>query len=196
MTDGEFFLNHRTLHDFIAVATEIVRDQSEVASKLGRLRALFETLLNDSGWLPSEFKEPSTSTTMGHGIASLLLYRSSRKDLSLSTLVVAPGLATPVHNHLSWGMVGLCEGEQEEEEFDTRDHDAEAVPGPLKLRVRRILRKAGFLLFVTERMRSQLLINNFRLYLQSPWRLIRSGHLRAGQVVGVRDRVPQFCRNR
>jgi predicted metal-dependent enzyme (double-stranded beta helix superfamily) len=144
MTDGEFFLNHRTLRDFIAVATEIVRDQSEVASKLRRLRAPFETLLNDSGWLPSEFKEPSTSTTMGRGIASLLLYRSSRKDLSLSTLVVAPGLATPVHNHLSWGMVGLYEGEQEEEEFDKRDHDAETVPGPLKLRVRRILRKGDF----------------------------------------------------
>jgi predicted metal-dependent enzyme (double-stranded beta helix superfamily) len=99
MTDGEFFLNHRTLHDFIAVATEIVRNQSDVASKLRWLRIPFESLLNDAEWLPKEFRQPSASTTMGRGIASLLLYRSARKDLSLSTLVVAPGLVTPVHNH-------------------------------------------------------------------------------------------------
>jgi 3-mercaptopropionate dioxygenase len=144
MINGEFFLNHPTLHDFIAVATEIIRDQSDVASKLLRLRTPFESLLNDAEWLPKEFRQPSASTTMGHGIASLLLYRSVRKDLSLSTLVVAPGLATPIHNHLSWGMVGLYDGEQEEEEFDVHDHDGEAVPGPLKLRTRRVLRKGDF----------------------------------------------------
>ena len=144
MTDDEFFLNHPTLHGFIAVATEIIRDQSDVASKLHRLRTPFESLLNDAEWLPKEFRQPSASTTMGHGIASLLLYRSVRKDLSLSTLVVAPGLTTPIHNHLSWGMVGLYEGEQEEEEFDVHDHDCEAVPGPLKLRIRRVLRKGDF----------------------------------------------------
>jgi 3-mercaptopropionate dioxygenase len=144
MIDGEFFLDHRTLRDFIAVATQIIRDDAEVAWKLHRLRAPFEALINDPEWLPKEFRQPSESTTMGHGIASLLLYRSAQKDLSLSTLVVAPGLATPVHNHLSWGLVGLYEGDQEEEEFDTQDHRAEEVPGPLRLRVRRILRKGDF----------------------------------------------------
>jgi predicted metal-dependent enzyme (double-stranded beta helix superfamily) len=81
---------------------------------------------------------------MGAGIASLLLYRSEGKDLSLSTLVVAPGLTTPVHNHLAWGLVGLYQGDQEEEEFDPHDHTAETTPSPLRLRRRRLLKKGDF----------------------------------------------------
>jgi predicted metal-dependent enzyme (double-stranded beta helix superfamily) len=145
MNDGEFFLDHRGLREFIAAATEIVRDDTDVSSKLRRLRPAFEMLLNDSEWLPEEFKRPSGSETMGHGIASLLLYRSDAKDLSLSTLVVAPGLATPVHNHLAWGLVGLYEGDQEEEEYEVDDHHHdESTPGPLKLRTRRTLKRGDF----------------------------------------------------
>ena len=144
MSDGEFFLNHRTLSSFIEVATEIIRDQCDVAPKLRLLRAPFENLLNDPDWLPRELKEPSGSATMGSGIASFLLYRSARKDVSLSTLVVAPGLATPVHNHLAWGLVGLYEGDQEEEEYELHVPHSGEVPGALKLRIRRTLRRGDF----------------------------------------------------
>jgi predicted metal-dependent enzyme (double-stranded beta helix superfamily) len=145
MNDGEFFLDNRGLREFIATATAIVRDDADVSSKLRRLRPPFETLLSDSEWLPGEFKRPSGSETMGHGIASLLLYRSDAKDLSLSTLVLAPGLATPVHNHLAWGLVGLYEGDQEEEEYEVHDHHHEAsTPGPLKMRTRRTLKRGDF----------------------------------------------------
>ena len=144
MTGGEFFVDHPTLRRFIAVAVEIVRGSAEVVTKLGQLRAPFEALLNDPDWLPDEFKQPSGKTTMGQGIASLLLYRSELKDLSLSTLVVAPGLATPVHNHLAWGLVGLYQGDQEEEEYDLHDHAAETNFTPLHLRNRRLLKKGDF----------------------------------------------------
>src|ERR1700733_8645504 len=144
MTGGEFFVNHQTLRDFIAAAIEIVRGDEEVAMKLRRMRAPYEALLRDQDWLPEEFKQPSGNTTMGHGIASLLLYRSELKDLSLSTLVVAPGLSTPVHNHLAWGLAGLYQGEQEEEEYEVHEHDAHATSGPLHLRTRRLLKKGDF----------------------------------------------------
>ena len=107
MTGEEFFVDHQTLRHFIAGAIEIVRGNADITTKLRQLRAPYEALLGDPNWLPEEFKQPSGNTTMGHGIASLLLYRSELKDLSLSTLVVAPGLSTPVHNHLAWGLVGL-----------------------------------------------------------------------------------------
>jgi predicted metal-dependent enzyme (double-stranded beta helix superfamily) len=144
MTGGEFFVDNHTLRRFIAVAVEIVRGSAEVVTKLGQLRAPFEALLKDPDWLSEEFKQPSGKTTMGQGIASLLLYRSELKDLSLSTLVVAPGLATPVHNHLAWGLVGLYQGEQEEEEYDLQDHAAETNFTPLHLRNRRLLKKGDF----------------------------------------------------
>jgi 3-mercaptopropionate dioxygenase len=144
MTSGEFFVNHPTLHRFIAIATEIVRGNGDVPTKLRRLRAPYQALLSDPGWLPEEFQQPSGNTTMGQGIASLLLYRSELKDLSLSTLVVAPGLATPVHNHLAWGLVGLYQGAQEEEEYEAHGHAAEENLRPLSLRTKRLLQKGDF----------------------------------------------------
>ena len=144
MTGGEFFVDHPTLRQFIAVAVEIVRGSIDVATKLRRLRPPYQAMLSDPNWLPDEFKRPSGKTTMGDGIASLLLYRSELQDLSLSTLVVAPGLATPVHNHLAWGLVGLYQGDQEEEEYEAQDHDAESISRPLKLRKRRVLKKGDF----------------------------------------------------
>jgi 3-mercaptopropionate dioxygenase len=144
MTEGEFFLEHQTLHRFIGEALEIVRGNAEVATKLQQLRAPYESLLSDQDWLPEEFKQASRNTTMGQGIASLLLYRSELQDLSLSTLVVAPGLATPIHNHLAWGLVGLYQGEQEEEEYEGHVHDEGTAAHPLILRKRRVLKKGDF----------------------------------------------------
>ena len=144
MTEGEFFLEHQTLSRFIAEALEIVRGSAEVATKLQQLRAPYQSLLSDQDWLPEEFKQASGNTTMGQGIASLLLYRSELQDLSLSTLVVAPGLATPIHNHLAWGLVGLYQGEQEEEEYEGHVHDLGIAAHPLILRKRRVLKKGDF----------------------------------------------------
>jgi 3-mercaptopropionate dioxygenase len=144
MTEGEFFLEHQTLHRFIGEALEIVRGSAEVATKLQQLRAPYESLLSDQDWLPEEFKQAIGNTTMGQGIASLLLYRSELQDLSLSTLVVAPGLATPIHNHLAWGLVGLYQGEQEEEEYEGHVHDEGTAAHPLILRKRRVLKKGDF----------------------------------------------------
>jgi predicted metal-dependent enzyme (double-stranded beta helix superfamily) len=144
MTDDEFFIEHQTLHQFIAKALDIVRGSGEVATKLQQLRAPYESLLSDQDWLPEEFKQASGNTTMGQGIASLLLYRSKLQDFSLSTLVVAPGLATPIHNHLAWGLVGLYQGEQEEEEYEGHVHEVGTAAHPLILRKRRVLKKGDF----------------------------------------------------
>ena len=52
---------------------------------------------------------------MGGGIGQWLLYRAEDGSLSLFSLVVPSGSATPVHDHLAWGLVGLYRGEQDEE---------------------------------------------------------------------------------
>lgn len=52
---------------------------------------------------------------MGGGIGQWLLYRAGDGSLSLFSLVVPSGSATPVHDHLAWGLVGLYRGEQDEE---------------------------------------------------------------------------------
>lgn len=75
-------------------------------------------MLADPGWLPQEFRRTYEAGGMGQGIANWLLYREIKGNLSLSALVLPPGVATPVHDHLAWGLVGLYVGEQAEEVYE------------------------------------------------------------------------------
>jgi predicted metal-dependent enzyme (double-stranded beta helix superfamily) len=60
---------------------------------------------------------------MGGGIGQWLLYRAEGGSLSLFSLVVPSGAATPIHDHLAWGLVGLYSGMQDEEIYGRRDGD-------------------------------------------------------------------------
>jgi predicted metal-dependent enzyme (double-stranded beta helix superfamily) len=145
---GEFFVQAPILRRFVATTETILKEHVEVSDRLRHLRQPFDQLLNDPYWLPDQFRQPNWNSAMGGGIGSWLLYRSAAKDLSLFSLVVPAGAKTPVHNHLAWGLVGLYQGEQEEEEFNVpQDHDHyQASPGPVRieLRTRRILRQGEF----------------------------------------------------
>ena len=62
---------------------------------------------------------------------------SADRSLCLFSLVVPPGSATPVHDHLAWGLVGLYRGNQDEEFYNPR-------PGALELVRRRPLEPGDF----------------------------------------------------
>ena len=62
---------------------------------------------------------------MGGGIGQWLLFRAGDRSLTLFSLVVPSGSATPIHDHLAWGLVGLYRGTQDEEVFAEREGRAE-----------------------------------------------------------------------
>jgi predicted metal-dependent enzyme (double-stranded beta helix superfamily) len=64
---------------------------------------------------------------MGGGIGQWLLYRAGDESLSLFSLVVPSGSATPVHDHLAWGLVGLYRGEQDEEIYARKGEELRMV---------------------------------------------------------------------
>jgi predicted metal-dependent enzyme (double-stranded beta helix superfamily) len=111
---------------------------------LQQLRSVFAELLADSDWLPASYRQPVRAGGMGGGIASWLLYRAGDGSLSLFSLVVPPGSATPVHDHLAWGLVGLYEGEQDEEVFRRLPGEDESSSAPLELVARNHLRPGDF----------------------------------------------------
>jgi 3-mercaptopropionate dioxygenase len=148
MNAREFFVDHPILRRFVADTETILKEQVEVTDRLRHLRGPYAALLSDPNWLPDEFRQPNPNSVMGGGIASWLLYRSEGKDLSLFSLVVPVGATTPVHNHLAWGLVGLYQGEQEEEEFEVEEdvtHQPATVHhARMKLRAHRILKQGEF----------------------------------------------------
>lgn len=111
--DAEFILDTPRVRSFISEVRTALAEQP-VAEALHSLEPAFVSLLADHSWLPEEFMRPAPKGGMGGGIATWLIYRSANSDLSLFALVVPAGSATPVHDHLAWGLVGLYSGEQDE----------------------------------------------------------------------------------
>ncbi len=112
--EDEYLVESQILREFIREVTQLVHHSSSPAEAVVKLRPAFARLLADQEWLPDKFRAPCESGGMGGGIGQWLVYRSADRSLTLFSLVVPPGSATPVHDHLAWGLVGLYEGAQEE----------------------------------------------------------------------------------
>ena len=105
------------------------------ADRVDALRPAFAKLLAADGWLPDSCARPDERSRMGGGIAQYALYRAHDGSLCLFSLVVPAAAATPVHDHLAWGLVGLYRGTQDEEIFEG---------DPIALRERRSLVPGDF----------------------------------------------------
>ncbi len=114
----EFICDTREVRRFIGTVQEIVATNTSHRDRLSAIRPHFSAMLADSRWLPAEFRRTVESGGMGKGIANWLLYRDTEGTLSLSALVLSPGVLTPVHDHLAWGLVGLYAGTQDEEVYE------------------------------------------------------------------------------
>jgi len=117
----EYYLDNERLRQFIERVQRTANEHEEIPSLLAALREPFEQLLAEDDWLPELYRnlppeDYDNRSDMGGDIAQWLLYRQEGK-LSLSSLVVPPGVQTPVHDHLAWGLVGLYQGTQEETFF-------------------------------------------------------------------------------
>jgi predicted metal-dependent enzyme (double-stranded beta helix superfamily) len=122
--NDEFICDTPQVRQFINEVQAIVASTNDVTERLAAIRPLFSQIMVDPNWLPDEFRRTYEQGGMGKGIANWLLYRDTEGALSLSALVLPHGAATPVHDHLAWGLVGLYVGEQDEEIYEP----ATAVP--------------------------------------------------------------------
>jgi predicted metal-dependent enzyme (double-stranded beta helix superfamily) len=114
MTD-EFLLDTPAVRDFIAGVRDHIAAAESPAAACEAIRPSFADLLADDGWLPERFQQPNPDSGMGGGIGQWLLFRAGDRSLTLFALIVPPGSATPIHDHLAWGLVGLYRGTQDEE---------------------------------------------------------------------------------
>jgi predicted metal-dependent enzyme (double-stranded beta helix superfamily) len=111
--EDEYVLDTPRVRQFIGEVREALAGRP-AREALELLLPAFTDLLADPAWLPEQYMRPVAEGGMGGGIATWLLYRAGDGGLSLFSLVVPPGSATPVHDHLAWGLVGLYAGEQDE----------------------------------------------------------------------------------
>jgi 3-mercaptopropionate dioxygenase len=117
----EWFVDNKAIRSFIGEVQRIRSEETDPARVVDLIEPAFRTLLADPTWLPDQFTEASAESGMGSGIGMWLLFRAGDGSLALSSLVVPPGAATPVHDHLAWGVVGLYRGTQDEVVFKRTD---------------------------------------------------------------------------
>jgi predicted metal-dependent enzyme (double-stranded beta helix superfamily) len=113
----EFVLDTTVVREFVARVRAAIAGADSPEGACASIRPRFAELLADRAWLPDEYARAAPESGMGGGIGQWLLFRAGNGSLSLFSLVVPAGAATPVHDHLAWGLVGLYRGTQDEEVF-------------------------------------------------------------------------------
>src|SRR5204862_606401 len=96
---------HPAFASFVADAERLIADPQAIAARLGGL-------LERDGWLAPEHQLPGTDRYRQH-----LLHVSASRRLSVVALVWRPGQRTPIHDHVSWCVVGVYRGVEQETRY-------------------------------------------------------------------------------
>ena len=101
--------------DFVRDAEACIDDPHAIAQRL-------ERLLEEDGWLAPEHQQPGIDSYRQH-----LLHVSQDRRMSVVALVWRPGQRTPIHDHVSWCVVGVYRGVEQETRYRLSGGRLEAV---------------------------------------------------------------------
>ena len=87
---------------------------------------LLRQLVAQDDWLPAQFATPDPSFYQQY-----LLYADPLDSFSMVSFVWGPGQKTPVHDHLTWGLIGMLRGRELDTPF-YRQPDGSLQPGAPK----------------------------------------------------------------
>jgi predicted metal-dependent enzyme (double-stranded beta helix superfamily)/predicted enzyme related to lactoylglutathione lyase len=122
------------LKTFIAEIEQVVATSADRHDTIVRLQPSFAALLADPAWLHADFRHPVAGKFVQYAI-----YRADDATLSVMAMVVPSGVATPVHDHRAWGLVGVYQGRQREKVYRRRDDGSRPDFADLKLVAENIL---------------------------------------------------------
>jgi predicted metal-dependent enzyme (double-stranded beta helix superfamily) len=101
------------LTSFASEAQRLVGDPHAIGARL-------RTLLAQNDWLAPEHRVPDRDHYRQH-----LLHVSPDRRLSIVALIWLPGQRTPIHDHVSWCVVGVYDGRERETRYRAIRRDGE-----------------------------------------------------------------------
>jgi predicted metal-dependent enzyme (double-stranded beta helix superfamily) len=122
-----------SLRRFTEEAEAIVRSSVSESVLLRGLRPRMQRLLRSPGSVP-----PEAFTPRKDRFANNLLYRPKDAAFSVTGGNWAPGQTTPIHDHLTWAVVGVYEGEERESIYRRTDDGSDPKRATLALVSERI----------------------------------------------------------
>ncbi len=114
------------LATFVEEVVRIAESEEDRGKAITQIDPLFKELLSRPDFLDEESTRPIPGK-----FAQYLLYRKENRSLSVMAMVVPSGCATPVHDHLAWGLVGVYQGTQQETVYRRLDDGAEPTRATL-----------------------------------------------------------------
>ncbi len=103
-----------TIKNFITECHHLIRDQNEANECAHALAPVLLRLVNSG----ADFLEPAHLHADPEGYVRNSIYVAEDGSFSLSTLIFSPGFWSPIHDHNSWGLIGVLFGVLEEREFE------------------------------------------------------------------------------
>jgi predicted metal-dependent enzyme (double-stranded beta helix superfamily) len=114
------------LADFIEDIERLLDAVPDPQPVVRGVEARLAPLLFDPGWLTEEYREADAARYRTH----LIAVAPSRR-FSVLSLVWLPGQVTPIHDHITWCVVGVLQGKEREHLYGLRqgpDTDRWLVP--------------------------------------------------------------------
>jgi len=112
-------MSEKALTDFIRASAAAMTVNHSLSGTVRAIAPMMHRLISEDR---SFLKPEHFQSDYGH-YARNLVHEDSETGLSLYSLVWLPGQWTPVHDHGTWGVVGVVEGRLEEQAYMRTDSD-------------------------------------------------------------------------
>jgi len=99
-------LNYR-LRQFITDFAELLTKESAEPIVLEQGSQLLKQLIEHDDWLPDAFAQPHPDRYQQY-----LLHVDSAQRFSIVSFVWGAGQKTPIHDHRTWGLIGMLRGSE------------------------------------------------------------------------------------
>jgi len=96
------------LYRFLTDVENIIWQESDDRLRLQKICPLVRRLLNESEWILTSFAMPDRET----GWSVQMIYDEPDFALTVQTVAWSPQRVSSIHNHATWGIVALIDGEE------------------------------------------------------------------------------------
>ena len=111
MAHTDYRIEH--LRQFVGRFAALLEGSADDDHILAEGAAYLADLVSVDDWLPSEFAQPSPERYQQY-----LLHCDSSERFSIVSFVWGPGQFTPIHDHGTWGLIGVLRGGEISQSYD------------------------------------------------------------------------------
>lgn len=103
------------LRSFVIRMTQLIDATSNEARLLQEGKTLLRDLISTDDWLPSFCAQPHAEHYQQY-----LLHADPLERFSIVSFVWGPGQKTPIHDHTTWGLIGVLRGAEQSVRYERR----------------------------------------------------------------------------